>query len=637
MSRRSRHPHSTSREPDAHREATARAPGDGRAGAIREEAITSMDDDPFSADPFSADPFSGLGLRHVELDDRATLDPYFASLARPLSDYTFSQLFTWRNSLRILWKEIGGHLCVFANGTGDLTLLLPPIGDTGSDRALRGAFALMDHYNVAHGVPHRSRVEYASDELIVRFDRAAFAAEPMGFDYLYDVNRMIDLAGGDLSSKRQAKNRFLRLHEHYVEPYDAAKHLADCRTLLNNWKVDQDEGHAAEAGVDTGRVKRLKEATATELCLETAGPLGLKGMVVYAKGRPDSAANDPSTPTRHAALSTQHAGFTLRAFTFGEHLGRDQSSITIEKTDLATKGLAQFIFSEFCRTDWADRPLVNVGDDWGLETLAWTKSSYRPAKRLQKYVLRRVPAVVATVPDAPEQPTSNVASESGVRFGQAGVAAAEATAPADRRERPLPRGDLVEAASPGDWRERRWLDARPVEAASPLSPMGGQTPLPVIVRPASRNDVVAALELERACFTPSVRLKKRQLQYLQRRRSAIFLVAGQGDSVVGEGVALVRQHKQGRSGRIYSLAVKAEARGQKVGQKLLVAMIESLSDRGVSRVYLEVSAANPGAARLYKREGFRVIGKLPDYYGPGHDGIHMIREIKARAGAVTSV
>ena len=76
------------------------------------------------------DPFLGWGLRPVELTDRDVLTPYFTSLAEPLSDYTFSQLFTWRNSLRILWKKIDEHLCVFANGTGDLTLLLPPIGDT---------------------------------------------------------------------------------------------------------------------------------------------------------------------------------------------------------------------------------------------------------------------------------------------------------------------------------------------------------------------------------------------------------------------------------------------------------------------------------------------------------------------------
>jgi hypothetical protein len=71
-------------------------------------------------------------------------------------------------------------------------------------------------------------------------------------------------------------------------------------------------------------------------------------------------------------------------------LGPQQSSITIEKTRLDTKGLAQFIFSEFCRSDWSDRPLVNVGDDWGLESLAWTKMSYRPVKLLRKFALRPV-------------------------------------------------------------------------------------------------------------------------------------------------------------------------------------------------------------------------------------------------------
>jgi hypothetical protein len=86
------------------------------------------------------DPIVGWGLRPVELADRGLFDACFASLSQPISDYTFSQLFTWRNSLRILWKCLDGHLCVFANGTGDLTLLLPPIGDTGGDATLAAAF-----------------------------------------------------------------------------------------------------------------------------------------------------------------------------------------------------------------------------------------------------------------------------------------------------------------------------------------------------------------------------------------------------------------------------------------------------------------------------------------------------------------
>jgi hypothetical protein len=322
-----------------------------------EEAVTFMDDDPFA----------GYGLKPVELADRSVLEPYFSSLAEPLSDYTFSQLYTWRNSLRILWKQIDGHLCVFANGSGDLTLLMPPIGETGGDRSLRQAFEIMDDYNVAHQVPERSRIEYASDELLGRFDRGALKVEPMGADYLYDVARMIDLAGGDLASKRQMKNRFTRNYEHRVEPYSAALHRDDCLRLLDTWKEHQDVQHEREPCANA--IKRAKESIATRLCLDTVEVLGLKGLVVY-------------------------VGSELKGFTFGEFLGATQSSITIEKTDLTTKGLAQFIFSEFCRTCWADRPLVNVGDDWGLETLAWTKQSYRPVKMLQKFVLRRSKAIM---------------------------------------------------------------------------------------------------------------------------------------------------------------------------------------------------------------------------------------------------
>jgi len=164
-------------------------------------------------------------LRPVELADQDSFRPYFASLLEPLSDYTFSQIYTWRNSLHIVWKIINDHLCVFANGTGDLTLLIPPIGETGSNQALKQAFELMDDYNARQGVPERTRVEYASEELLARLDRSTLHLSPMGTDYVYDVRRMIDLAGGDLASKRQAKNRFMRLYPYRVETYDASKHL----------------------------------------------------------------------------------------------------------------------------------------------------------------------------------------------------------------------------------------------------------------------------------------------------------------------------------------------------------------------------------------------------------------------------
>jgi len=484
------------------------------------------------------DPFSGWGLRPVELADRATIDSCFASLQEPLSDYTFSQLYTWRNSLRIFWKMMRNHLCVFANGSEDLTLLMPPIGDTGSDAALAEAFELMNDYNAGRGTPERSRVEYVSDELLGRFDSANHRTDPMGADYVYDVQRMIDLAGGDLASKRQAKSRFMRNYRYRVEAYNAAAHRDGCQALLDMWKSRQDI--QPEAQTNLGALKRAKESTATSLCLDVAGQLNLPGMVVYAQ------------PVE--TLSGSPAPESIRGFTFGELLGANQSSITIEKTDLDAKGLAQFIFSEFCRQYWADRPLVNVGDDWGLPTLAWTKQSYRPVKLLSKYSVRQVPVSAVSLAVPPAEP--------------------------------------------------------PV----------------LLIRRAEKADLSAVDEMEQSTFT-SHAINRRQLQYHQNRESSIFLVGEEDGRLVGSGIALLRSHKTGVSCRIYSLAVRSDSRGRRIGSRLLQALLNSLATRGVSRCYLEVEQSNEGAIRLYERCGFRRIGDLPDYYGAGRPGVHMMFEV----------
>jgi hypothetical protein len=97
-------------------------------------------------------------------------------------------------------------------------------------------------------------------------------------------------------------------------------------------------------------------------------------------------------------------GSELVGFTLGEALTPRQASVLIEKTHPDFVGAPQYIFAEFCRQCWVDYPECNAGDDCGMPSLQFTKETYRPILRLNKYcVTRPVPAVLSPAPDAAER------------------------------------------------------------------------------------------------------------------------------------------------------------------------------------------------------------------------------------------
>ena len=150
-----------------------------------------------------------------------------------------------------------------------------------------------------------------------------------------------------------------------------------------------------------------------------------------------------------------------------------------------------------------------------------------------------------------------------------------------------------------------------------------RTSLRITIRPAVKSDLIPAEMLERASFTHYA-LSARQLRYHQQKDNSIFLVAEHRNQLVGDGIALIRRHKTGLTGRIYSLVVSEELRGQGIGGRLFAALIAALQSRGVNRIYLEVEKSNQGAIQLYEKAGFRWAGVLHDYYSRGKHAVKMV-------------
>ncbi len=132
----------------------------------------------------------------------------------------------------------------------------------------------------------------------------------MSGDYVYDMARMIDLAGGNLKSKRHARSKFMRdFPDHRTESFDD-RHIPACLELLDLWVANGDathEGEVNDAHVGTDLLRHrdvLASRTALELWRRARA---LNGLVLL-------------------------VGDRLVGFTLGEALSASQAFILIEKT-----------------------------------------------------------------------------------------------------------------------------------------------------------------------------------------------------------------------------------------------------------------------------------------------------------------
>ena len=70
---------------------------------------------------------------------------------------------------------------------------------------------------------------------------------------------------------------------------------------------------------------------------------------------------------------------------------------------------------------------------------------------------------------------------------------------------------------------------------------------------------------------------------------------------------------------ILSVAVASSHRGRGLARALLNLHLRRLAGLGARAVFLEVDEHNEAARRLYRRAGFREVGRRPGYYQQGRD------------------
>lgn len=132
--------------------------------------------------------------------------------------------------------------------------------------------------------------------------------------------------------------------------------------------------------------------------------------------------------------------------------------------------------------------------------------------------------------------------------------------------------------------------------------------LPVQIEKMTAEDVPRVMELEVQCF-PTPWHESAYLTEISNK-SAYYIVAKSDGVVVGySGLWIIMDEAH-----ITTLGVNPKRRNMKIGEQLLVAMLDEVLDRGGRRVTLEVRESNEAARNLYRKYGFSPAAIRRGYY-----------------------
>lgn len=288
-------------------------------------------------------------FKPIELDDKAVLDEYLRRYPPLASEYTFSNLFAWKDAYRYALARFDEGLLIRKREGAASSLLQPLVpGD-----ALEAVRAGLDYLRA---LTPRPRLERLGEDFIARLpaEHAEFTVseDRDNFDYLYSVQELTELAGAKFHDKKNLLKQFE--NHHHATYLPLTQELADvCLQFQHEWCVEK-------------RCESIEglhqENCAARLMLRYFEQLGLLGGVLL--------------------LDDQ-----LTAYTLGEPLNPETLVIHVEKGRTGVTGVYQAINREFLRHAARDVTLVNREQDLGLAGLRKAKMSYNPLRMIRKYVI----------------------------------------------------------------------------------------------------------------------------------------------------------------------------------------------------------------------------------------------------------
>lgn len=292
-----------------------------------------------------------MSFEKITLQDKIWMDPLLAASDFRGCDYTFANLFLWKDQYLEEVCSHAGMLCARGRVPGSrIYEYLFPAGDGDLKAAVE--FLLADAASRQEKLYLRGFTEKEGQLLESLFPgRFAMESHREEWDYIYSVENLTNLAGKKYHGKRNHITKFKNAGDWRFEEL-TTKNLEACREMCEIWYREQ---------VNKGNVAVLRDRDVVENAFRYYRELGLTGGVLYQFDQ-------------------------VVAFTMGEPLNSDTYVVHVEKAFADVQGAYPMINQQYVTRMMGAYSYVNREEDDGLEGLRKAKESYYPVMMVEKCV-----------------------------------------------------------------------------------------------------------------------------------------------------------------------------------------------------------------------------------------------------------
>ncbi|MDR3091674.1 MAG: phosphatidylglycerol lysyltransferase domain-containing protein [Clostridiales bacterium] len=281
-----------------------------------------------------------INFKPVRTEDKEALVPYINKSGFVNSECSFTIMRAWQEACNIEYAFAEGALCVKWTDVNGKEGFYFPMGD---DEAAKAAI-----YAIAAERGGKITLTGQSEQALDKLRKFGISAEITPrrdtFDYVYERERLVTLAGKKLHGKKNHFNHFIANYDYEMREV-TEDGIGLCERLLE--RVIEDRSSDSE-----------RELKSTLFMLRERERLGLRGELLIASGDPVG-----------LILGQEHRGYAL---------------LHVARCDVSVRGASVALFKFFLERNFSGLQYVNFMEDMGIEGLRKAKLSYCPAFFIEK-------------------------------------------------------------------------------------------------------------------------------------------------------------------------------------------------------------------------------------------------------------